>query len=196
MILVIATHNAHKAQEIEAFFHDSDLKLTCKSLDDIGFGQNIVEDALSFDGNALKKAKLVAQHTHHWVLADDSGLCVDALDQKPGIYSARYAHEHATDQENVVKLLSDIETFPSKAHYHCSMVCMRHEDKVYTTRGAVNGHIISSPKGEGGFGYDPVFFLPNLGQTMAQLTFEDKTKLSHRTQALQDMAHLLKTHVL
>lgn len=191
MKLVIASNNTHKITEIQQMLIASDLDVQCMSLQDIAFDKDITEDALRFDGNALKKAKTVAAHTKYWVLADDSGLCVDELNGAPGIYSARYAGENATDQDNNKKLLSALRNFPSKAHYHCSIVLLRHGDSAYTTDGKIHGEIIDSPRGSGGFGYDPIFYLPEQQCTMAQLSTKDKNNISHRHQALKAMIPVL-----
>ncbi|MEZ4819266.1 MAG: RdgB/HAM1 family non-canonical purine NTP pyrophosphatase [Bdellovibrionota bacterium] len=191
MTLVIASNNTHKIDEIQAMLDAADLNITCLSLRDIGFDTEMIEDALSFAGNALKKAKTVAAHTAHWVLADDSGLCVDELAGKPGIYSARYAGENATDAQNNQKLLSSLAHFPAKAYYHCSIVLMRHLDRAFTTEGQIHGQIIATAQGTGGFGYDPIFYLPEQKCTMAELGPAEKNTISHRHLALHAMlAHI------
>jgi XTP/dITP diphosphohydrolase len=166
----------------------------------------VEEDGLTFEANALKKAKTLAQLLGVPVLADDSGLCVDALDGAPGVWSARYAGEHATDAENNAKLLlalqerSDAgagimssdkagEASPqllSKARFVCALAMYYPlEDEAIQVEAACEGYIIGEARGDHGFGYDPLFYLPEYDQTFAEVTIEHKNQISHRSKALQ-----------
>ena len=155
----------------------------------------IREDGQSYRENALKKARTVAEYTGEIVLADDSGLEVEALDGGPGIYSARFAGPEATDEHNVGKLLETLSGVPWEkrgASFQCVLVLCRPDGGCETFTGRWQGRIHSSPLGEEGFGYDPVFFLPDLGLTAAQLPAERKNRLSHRAQAVGELKEWLQ----
>ena len=145
------------------------------------------EDGRTYRENALQKARTVAKLTGEMALADDSGLEVDALQGAPGIYSARFAGPDATDGKNVQRLLEALDGVPPEARgaaFQCVLVCCRPDGIYEAFTGRWQGRIHSSPVGEGGFGYDPVFYLPDEGVTVAQLPAEKKNRLSHRAQAL------------
>jgi XTP/dITP diphosphohydrolase len=156
----------------------------------------IVEDGNSFLENALKKARVVSKLTGETVLADDSGLEVDALGGAPGIYSARYAGKDADDQQNIQKLLDDLKGIASEnrgAAFRCVLVLHRPNGTYDSFEGRWEGRIAEGPAGEGGFGYDPVFLLPEQGMTVAQLSPEVKNRISHRAQAFAKLrVHLQK----
>ncbi len=178
--LLIATNNQGKVKEIKAIlggFYDEIV-----SLKDAGIALEVVEDGDSFEANAVKKAREAAKAAGCDALADDSGLCVDALGGAPGIYSARYAGEGATDEENNEKLLTNLEGTADRAARFVSVVALVSGNDVTTACGDVSGVIAHEPSGNGGFGYDPLFFVPELGQTFAQI--EIKNSLSHRARAL------------
>ena len=156
------------------------------SLNDFPGFPDIVEDGNNFYENALKKAKTVAQATGETALADDSGLEVEALGGAPGIYSARYAGEKADDTQNITKLLAEMKGIAAekrKAAFRCILVICTKEGRCESFEGYWEGFIAESPVGEGGFGYDPVFYLPDKGVTVAQLSPGTKNTLSHRAQA-------------
>jgi len=180
--LIVATNNAGKTREIKAIlggFYDEIL-----SLADAGIDLDVVEDGDTFEQNAVKKATEAAAITGCDTLADDSGLCVDALGDAPGIYSARYAGENATDEDNNDKLLAAMDGEQNRAaKFVCAMALVRGGD-VITTRGEVHGQIAQGRSGSGGFGYDPLFYYPELGQTFGQIDAETKNRLSHRSRAL------------
>ncbi len=160
--------------------------IECRSLADYGDLPEIVEDGRSFLENALKKARTIAQLTGETVLADDSGLEVATLNGAPGIYSARYAGEHADDAENIRKLLDSLKGIPCAdrgAHFHCVLVLCDPDGSYQSFTGRWEGRIAEQSAGQGGFGYDPVFFLPERGVTVAELPAEEKNRLSHRSQA-------------
>lgn len=180
--LLIATGNAGKVREIKAILGEFYDELV--SLKDIGLELNVVEDGDTFEANAVKKAREAARAAGCDALADDSGLCVAALDGAPGVYSARYAGEHATDEENNAKLLAALDGVEDRRAKFVSVVALASGDAVTTARGEVEGVIAHAPSGSGGFGYDPLFFVPELGQTFAEIPAEVKNTLSHRARAL------------
>lgn len=193
-ILIVATKNKGKVREFEHAF--SPLGLTVKSMYDYPDLPDVVEDGATFAENAFKKSKAVGDALGIPVLADDSGLCVDALDGRPGVYSARYAGENAGDEENNLKLLSELEKLKqgedtgqpllSTARFICTLSLYDPSSgRELTAEGAVEGWITSEPAGGGGFGYDPLFYLAEYEKTMAELTLEEKQRISHRGTALR-----------
>ena len=190
MKLVVATKNAHKIHELSEMLAIDGLTLV--SLADVGFTGEIEENGATFAENALIKARAAAKFCGLPALADDSGLCVDALDGEPGIYSARYASEdgeNAGDAANVKKLLENLKGIPSgerTARFVCAIALVLPDGTEKTVTGACEGVITSEIRGNGGFGYDPVFYLPELGMTYAELPSEQKNAISHRARALQD----------
>lgn len=193
-ILIVATKNKGKVREFQHAF--APLGLTVKSMFDYPDLPDVVEDGETFAQNALKKSKAVGDALGLPVLADDSGLCVDALDGRPGVYSARYAGENAQDEENNLKLLSELERLKqgedtgqpllSPARFVCALSLYDPDNgQELAAEGTVEGWITSEPAGGGGFGYDPLFYLPEYEKTMAELTLEDKQKISHRGLALR-----------
>lgn len=195
-ILVVATKNKGKVREFEHAFASLGIKV--KSMFDYENLPDVVEDGDTFEANALKKARTVAEALKLPVLADDSGLCVEALDGKPGVYSARYAGEHATDAENNAKLLDELgelqqgedtqQPLLSPAKFVCVLVLYNPADGQYVeAKGAVEGWITSEAAGCGGFGYDPLFYLSAYDKTMAELTVEQKQDISHRGAALRQL---------
>jgi len=192
--IIIASNNEGKVAEIRDLF--SDLPFTVLSLKDVGAEINIVEDQPDFAGNSLKKARETSLITGSIALADDSGLEVDALGGKPGVLSARFAGEHATDQENNCKLLdmmNGIEESKRSARFRC-VVTMYFPDGYYLqAEGTCHGRIGFSPRGSSGFGYDPLFVVDVYGKTMAELSMQEKNAISHRSQALKELKKLLET---
>ncbi|QSF44157.1 XTP/dITP diphosphatase [Paenibacillus tianjinensis] len=193
-ILIVATKNKGKVREFQHAF--APLGLTVKSMFDYPQLPDVVEDGTTFAENAFKKSKAVGDALGLPVLADDSGLCVDALDGRPGVYSARYAGEDARDQDNNLKLLSELEGLKqgedtgqpllSPARFVCALSLYDPADgQELTAEGTVEGWITSEPAGGGGFGYDPLFYLPEYEKTMAELTLEEKQRISHRGMALR-----------
>jgi len=180
--LIIATNNAGKVKEIKAIFqgiYDEVL-----SLKEAGIVLEVEEDGVTFEQNAVKKAVEAAAVSGYDALADDSGLCVAALGDAPGVYSARYAGPHATDALNNEKLLSAMEDVLDRSAKFVSVVALARGSDVITAQGEVHGEIVRRPAGCGGFGYDPLFLLPEWNLTFAQLPVEAKNKLSHRARAL------------
>jgi XTP/dITP diphosphohydrolase len=200
-VVVIATRNQGKIKEFAGLFRDKGMEV--RSLADYEGLPPIVEDGATFAENALIKAKTIASHLGIPVLADDSGLCVDALGGAPGVVSARYAGEHASDADNNRKLLqelraklgagsgplpaaSDAPELLSPAHFVCALALADPvHDRILQVEGRCDGYVIGESRGNGGFGYDPYFFIPELGKTMAELTVEEKNAVSHRAKALR-----------
>lgn len=185
--VVLATGNAGKVRELASLLQDFGLEVVAQT--ELGV-DSAEETGLTFIENAILKARHAAQVTGLPAIADDSGLAVEILGGAPGIYSARYAGVDATDQQNLEKLLAALEEVPEgkrQAHFHCVLVYMRHaEDPTpLVCHGSWEGVITRAPAGEGGFGYDPIFFVPSAGKTAAELTREEKSAISHRGQALK-----------
>lgn len=185
--VVLATGNAGKVRELASLLQDFGLEVVAQT--ELGV-ESAEETGLTFIENAILKARHAAQVTGLPAIADDSGLAVDILGGAPGIYSARYAGVEATDQQNLEKLLTALEDVPEgkrQAQFHCVLVYMRHADDPtpLVCHGSWEGVITRKPTGEGGFGYDPIFFVPSEGKTAAELTREEKSAISHRGQALK-----------
>ena len=185
--VVLATGNAGKVRELASLLHDFGLDVVAQT--ELGV-DSAEETGLTFIENAILKARHAAQVTGLPAIADDSGLAVDALQGAPGIYSARYAGIDASDQQNLEKLLAALKEVPEaqrQAQFHCVLVYMRHanDPTPIVCHGSWPGVITQQPAGSGGFGYDPIFFVPSEGKTAAELTREEKSAISHRGQALK-----------
>ncbi len=191
MTVLLATRNRSKLEELAHLFHGSPLDLKLPA--DIGVHMPDVEEhGLTFKENALLKAKALAAASGQWALADDSGLEVEILGGAPGIRSARFAGEGASDEANLRKLLRVLRSARKRhAKFRCVLALVKPTGEALTAEGVLEGVIVSTPQGEGGFGYDPVFFLPKLNMTLAQLSFEEKQRLSHRARAAQKLQELL-----
>ena len=158
------------------------------SLDAFPSAPEVIEDGNTFEANAIKKAREIAKYTGLPALADDSGLVVDALNGAPGVYSARYAGEDATDKTNNDKLIENLRGIPEShrtAHFCCAMALATPHGRVQTTEAIWKGRILTTPRGENGFGYDPLFFISTHNCTSAELSSDEKNRLSHRGQALR-----------
>jgi len=188
--IVLATNNANKFREIQEKLTGYPVELL--SLAEFSSLEPTVEDQPDLLGNAIKKAREAHAHTGLWALADDTGLEVDALDGAPGVYSARFAGEHATYADNCAKLLREMESVPDeeRAAAFKAVLCLVTEDGVYCVEGRLDGRINRAGRGEKGFGYDPVFELAD-GRTLAELEMSEKNRLSHRGQAVEKMMTLL-----
>ncbi len=191
--IVLASNNQGKVREIGQLLADRNMEVLPQSSFDI---PDIEETGLSFVENAILKARNAAAHSGLPAIADDSGLEVDALNGAPGIYSARYAGPGATDEDNNAKMLEALADVPDEARtarFQCLMVYMRHaEDPVpIICQGSWEGRILRSPQGENGFGYDPLFFVPEKNCSAAQLPAEVKNAMSHRGKALQCLLQAL-----
>ncbi len=191
-VLVISTGNPNKLKEIQSLLKDFPLEV--KSKDQVGLEEiEIEETGTTFEENALLKAKGIQQHTGTLVLADDSGITVDALEGAPGVYSARYGGEEGNDRKNNQKLLGALKEVPKEkrgAAFVCAVVVVLPDGKILKATGVTRGTVGFEEKGQGGFGYDPLFILPN-GKTMAELTATEKNAVSHRGKALRAIKELL-----
>ena len=197
MKIVLASRNKHKIAELQALLskHVSDIEVL--SLDDVGFSDEIVEDGKDFFENAHIKAKAAAS-TGYVGLGDDSGLSVRALGGAPGIYSARYAGEHGDDAANNCLLLENLEGEQDRsAEFVCVLACVFPEDpdNAIFCRGATEGVIIDEYRGDGGFGYDPLFFYEPMGKTFSEMSVEEKNAISHRGKAVELFAQKLKNMI-
>lgn len=192
MKLVLASHNKKKIVELQSIVQALLPDVQVLSLADVGLHDDIVEDGESFAENALIKAKAAAAAGYIGV-GDDSGLCVRALNDAPGIYSARYAGEHGNDVANTALLLKNMEGVSDRyAEFRCAIACAFPDDsEPIVVQGAVAGEITQEPSGNGGFGYDPVFYYPPDGMTLAELDAKRKNEISHRGEALRLFAAAL-----
>ncbi|MDD3554074.1 MAG: XTP/dITP diphosphatase [Deltaproteobacteria bacterium] len=192
MKMILATKNKGKIKEFQALAQGMAIELL--SLEDIPDMPDVLEDGCSFHENALKKACAIAKHTGITAIADDSGLEVDALNGAPGIHSARYAGERAGDQENIQKLLKALNGLPLNkrtARFRCVIAVCTPQGRHITTEGTCEGIIAIEPHGFHGFGYDPVFLLPDRNCTMAELEPGMKNLISHRAMALARLKDIL-----
>ncbi len=180
-VIVLATGNQGKLRELQDYLQGIDCQLQLKPE-----GLEVEETGTTFRENAEIKAAQVAQVTGHWAIADDSGLAVDALGGRPGVYSARYG---ATDPDRIAKLLKELGNQPVRsAQFICAVALARPDGAIaLVTEGTCSGSITSSPMGDNGFGYDPIFYVPTQGQTFAQMTPAVKRSLSHRGQAFKQL---------
>ncbi len=186
-IIVLATTNKGKTREIQELLQG--FPITIKNLTDFGPIPEVIEDGETFDDNAYKKASFTARVLGYPAMADDSGLCVQALDGAPGVYSARYAGENASDADNVNKMLEDLKSHENRnAAFKCVISIAVPTGAALTYEGECHGIITDKPIGENGFGYDPLFFYPELNKTFAQLSIEEKGRVSHRGHALKQIA--------
>ncbi len=189
--LILATRNQGKRREIQDML-SSDIQVL--SLDAFPNAPEVIEDGETFEANAIKKAREIAKYTGLPALADDSGLVVDALNGAPGIYSARYAGEDATDKANNDKLIKNLRDIPESqrtAHFCCAMTLASPDGRVQTAEAIWEGRILTTPRGANGFGYDPLFYVPTHNATSAELSSDEKNRLSHRGQALRAILPLI-----
>jgi XTP/dITP diphosphohydrolase len=185
-IIVLATNNQNKVKEFQEMVKDFSIEVKC--LKDYGPLPEVIEDGETFDDNAYKKAFHYARVLGIPALADDSGLVVDALDGAPGVYSARYSGENATDRENCDKLLSEMKDKKDRsAHFQCVLSLATPAGPALTWEGRCDGEITRERRGESGFGYDPVFFYKEFGKTFAEISMEEKSRVSHRGKAMQEL---------
>ena len=188
--IVIATNNSHKISEFRSCFLQKGIEFELVTIKEAGFAGEIIEDADSFEGNAYIKAKTLCDHTGMIAIADDSGLVVDALGGAPGVYSARYAGEGATDMQNIEKLLHELKDVPAgekTARFVCTICVCRPDGERLFVSGSSEGIIIDELRGDGRFGYDPVFLYPPMNKTFAEMSSEEKNSVSHRGRAIESL---------
>ena len=194
--IVVATRNLKKVGEIARMLDGTGIKLlTLDEADPGGQCPEVVEDAPDFRGNALKKAREVSSCTGRAALADDSGLVVDALEGRPGVFSARYAGEDASDADNTSKLLRELEGIPPddrSARFVCSLALVLADGKEYVFEGVCEGMISVAPQGRSGFGYDPVFIPEGHERSFAEMSGQEKDSMSHRGRAIRAFAGFLR----
>lgn len=191
--LVMATHNKGKVQELRKLLENFPVEIY--TLEDFPDLPEIEETGATFLANALRKAKLAAEFTHYISLADDSGLEVEALGGQPGVHSARFAGVSCNDRNNNLKLLKLLQKTPAiqrTARFRSVIALVTPDGLTYSAEGCCAGVILEELRGTGGFGYDPLFYLPKFGKTMAELTMEEKNLVSHRGKALKAIAPLLR----
>lgn len=198
MKLILASHNTGKLAEFQQLLGGHGIQVVPQAA--LGI-PDIEESGLSFAENALLKARHASQLGGMPALADDSGLCVDALGGAPGLYSARYAGSDGDAQANILKLLDALEQIPEdhrQAHFHCTLALLRHpaDPAPLLCEGRWHGRILHEPRGEDGFGYDPVFFDDAIGCSAAELSREEKAAVSHRGQAIRQLLTMLARHPL
>lgn len=187
MEILVATHNLHKKEEIQQIL-GSDYIVT--SLSDYGLNDEIIEDGKTFAENALIKAKYCFEKTGKPSLGDDSGLVVEALGGRPGIFSARYAGDH-NFKKNIAKVLDELNDEPNRRAYFVTVLCLKDENGEHYFEGRVYGNITKEVFGEEGFGYDPIFVPDDYNRTFAEMPSEEKNKISHRSEALKKFLDFL-----
>ncbi len=192
MELLVCTSNFHKIEEIQSYLGE---KISCKSFLDLNNFTPPVESSLTFQGNALIKATAGYKASGLLSIADDSGLEVLALDNRPGVFSARYAGEQATDSDNNKKLLSELKDQSLKTARFVSALAIVGPLKTVVVMGTVYGTILTEPRGSNGFGYDPLFYIPQIGKTMAELSLQEKNQISHRAKALEKLVSELSDFI-
>ncbi len=192
MKFILASKNAHKAKEMQEILGEN---IEIVTQDFAGFGDiDVVEDGMTFEENAIKKAATIMKASNMPTIADDSGLCVDFLDGRPGIFSARYAGEHGRDDDNITKVLNELEGVPEDrrtARFVCVVALAEPGVETKVFRGEVEGRILTEKHGENGFGYDPIFFYPEFKASLAEISAEKKNMISHRFNALRKLKEYL-----
>lgn len=195
MKLLVATGNPGKLREIRRILADSSVDVV--GLDGFPGLPEVIEDGETFEANARKKAIQMAEASGCLTLADDSGLVVEALGGAPGVISARYAGEQGDDEANNRKLMHDMQEVPDnrrQAAFHCVMALAEPGGRCHTFEGRIHGRLLREPRGEGGFGYDPYFLVPEYGKTTAELPLDIKNRISHRGNALRKLLPVLKEY--
>ncbi|MDR7073694.1 XTP/dITP diphosphatase [Fictibacillus barbaricus] len=185
MQILIATKNKGKVSEFQSMFNQYGIEVI--SLLDMENIPDVEETGDTFEENAILKAETICNKLNIPVISDDSGLEIDALDGRPGVYSARYAGSHKNDEDNMNKVLNELEGIPNQkrtARFICALAFARPGKDTFVVKGLCEGEILHDRRGTEGFGYDPIFFLPKLNRSMAELTKEEKNKISHRANAL------------
>jgi XTP/dITP diphosphohydrolase len=194
--LLVATTNLGKLREIKGLLNDLDIKIT--SLADYPDCPEIIEDGETFAANAIKKAATIAMYTKRLTMGEDSGIEIKALNNQPGIYSARFSGPGATDRKNNMKLLRLLRNIPDtrrQARYRCFAALVDADGIVDVVNGSCNGLITRQSKGQNGFGYDPLFLIPRYGKTFGELDPAIKSKISHRARALKKLKKSLERYM-
>ncbi len=195
--IIFATTNEGKMKEIRLILKDLDYEI--QSMKEAGIDIDIVEDGKTFEENAVIKAKAIMEMTGAMVLADDSGLEVDAMDKAPGIYSARFLGEntsYAIKNNYILDELKDLPWEERSARFVCAIACALPGGEILTTRATIEGFIGYEIKGDNGFGYDPIFWVPEYGCTSGELATDIKNKISHRGKALEEMKAVLRSRLI
>ncbi|QHE62383.1 XTP/dITP diphosphatase [Rossellomorea vietnamensis] len=190
--VIIATKNRGKAKEFQHMFAPYGYEV--QTLLDLPHIEDVEETGVTFEENAILKAETVASELGALVIADDSGLAIDALEGRPGVYSARYAGEEKSDEANMAKVLEELESVEESdrtARFHCVLAIAGPDMETKTVTGSGEGMILREKRGTNGFGYDPIFFVPSLGKTMAELTQDEKSQISHRGHALEKLGNMI-----
>jgi XTP/dITP diphosphohydrolase len=194
--LVVATRNRHKVREIAALLAETGLEIEAVTIDEVAPDAALIEDEDSFEGNALAKARQASLACAMPAMADDSGIEVDALGGAPGVRSARWAGEPCDDGRNNQKMLREMALVPAEkrtARYRCAAAFVDARGNLEIVRsGACEGVLLTEARGTGGFGYDPLFLVPSLGRTMAEIDLPEKNRLSHRASAFRSLAQALR----
>ncbi|MGG0656727.1 XTP/dITP diphosphatase [Rummeliibacillus pycnus] len=193
--VIIATKNKGKAKDFEAIF--APLGFEVLTLFDVAPDLDIEETGTTFEENAILKAEAVAKRLNTFVIADDSGLQIDALNGEPGVYSARYAGDH-DDEANIIKVIKSMEDVPVEkrtARFCCCLAITGPVHKTETVFGTCEGTILTEKHGDNGFGYDPIFYVPSMKRTMAEMTPEEKGSISHRGNAIRKLAEELPSWI-
>ena len=193
--LVLATRNPHKVEELEAILSSAGLSVELVGLSAFPAVPDVVEDGLTFDANALKKARAAVEATGLPAVADDSGLCVDVLNGMPGVFSARWAGRHGDDDANLDLLLaqlSDVGDEHRGAHFACAAALVEPSGQQHVVEGRIDGVLLREPRGSAGFGYDPIFRPAGQRHTTAEMTAAEKNAISHRGLAFSGLAPVIR----
>jgi len=193
--LVLATNNKHKVSEIKSILRNCRISIPILTLKDFPKRRPVVENKSTLEGNAIKKAKEVARFTKCLALADDTGLFIKALKGKPGIYSARFAGPKCDFNDNnrkVLRLLKDMPPKKRGATFRCVAALANPKGRIFFIEGRLHGQILEEQRGKNGFGYDPIFWVPSLRKTLAQISSKQKNAISHRARAFRKVPSLLK----
>ena len=194
--IIIATKNKGKAKEFESMF--APLGYRVLTMLDMEGAADIEETGETFEENAILKSEALSREFNTMVIADDSGLMIDALDGRPGVYSARYAGESKDDEANIDKVLEELKDVPAEkrtARFYCALAVSKPGQDTVTFSGTVEGTILTERRGENGFGYDPIFYVAELGKTTAEMEPEEKNGISHRARALQKLRENIKQFI-
>ena len=194
--IIFATGNQGKMREIKQIMEDMDVEVV--SMKEAGIFTDIEENGTTFEANALIKARAIVKEANDIVLADDSGLEIDFLDKAPGVLSARYMGEdtpYEVKNAHILELLKDVEGKARSARFVCAIAAVFPDGREFTTYATIEGEIAHKSAGENGFGYDPIFFVPEFGKTTAELSSDEKNKISHRGKALTMMKEILQKEI-